>query len=301
MMLLDLQRKMASAVMRPLTADFGMRTATEDGRSMEAEASSFIKPGSRVSSFERLEIYNQQYWFRIMAALAEDFPGLRAVVGEKRFDALSIAYLTANRSASYTLRDLGSRLEEWLRSNPELTGSRHALAIDVVRLEWAYVEAFDNAQGPALTLNDLSALNEKSRLSLQPHVRLLKLEYPVDDFIIAIHRAQPSSTIASNAVSKKKQKKPRGHHDLKQMRPAKTYLAVHRFDNFVYYKNLEPEAFRLLSALAHDASLGDALEEAFENSSIADDRRALHVREWFATASELGWFCIHQLRPQTHQ
>lgn len=298
MMLLELQRKMASAVMRPLTANSGMRSKTEDGRLMHAEAASFIKPGSRISSFERLEIYNQQYWFRIMAALAEDFPGLRAILGEKRFAALSIAYLMTNRSTSYTLRDLGSRLEQWLRSNPELTGSRHALSIDVVRLEWAYVEAFDNAQEPALTLSDLTELNEDSRLSLQPHVRLLELEYPVDNFIIAIHRNQPSSTIASNAVSKRKT---RGKNAFGDMPPAETYLAVHRFDNFVYYKSLEPETFRLLSAFGRNASLGNALEEAFANSSIADDRRALLVGEWFATASELGWFCKPQFRPPSQQ
>lgn len=233
-----------------------------------------------------------------MAALAEDFPGLQAILGEKRFVALSIAYLTAARSVSYTLRDLGSRLEQWLRSNPKLTGSRHALSMDVVRLEWAYIEAFDNAQEPALTLSDLSALNENSRLSLQPHVRLLVLEYPVDDFIIAIHRKQPTSTIASNAVSKKKAG---GRIAFRSIRPAKTYLAVHRFDNFVYYKHLEPEVFRLLSAFARDASLGNALEEAFVDSSIKDDRRALHVGEWFAIAAELGWFCKHQHQLQTQQ
>ena len=298
MTLLELQRKMASAVMRPLTANYRMRDKTEDGRSMYAEANCFIKPNTRVDSFERLEIYNRQYWFRIMSALAEDFPGLQAILGERQFDALSIAYLTANRSHSYTLRDLGSRLEQWLRANPKFAGSHHALSIDVVRLEWAYVEAFDSAGEPALNLDDLSVLDENSRLSLQPHVRLLELEYPVDDFIIAIHRAQPTSTIASNAVSKKTCREQQVCGDVQ---PAKPYLAVHRFDNSVYYKRLEPEPFRLLSAFARKASLGDALELAFADSPIADSLRASLVQEWFATASELGWFCKHSHQPETQQ
>jgi len=293
MTLLELQRKMASAVMRPLTANYRMRDKTEDGRSMHAEAICFIKPTTRVDSFERLEIYNRQYWFRLMSALAEDFPGLQAILGEKQFEALSIAYLTANRSHSYTLRDLGSGLGQWLRANPKWAGSRYSLSIDVVRLEWAYVEAFDRAEEPALTLSDLSVLDENSRLSLQPHVRLLELEYPVDDFIIAIHRAQPSSTIASNAVSEKTS---REQQVFGEMQPAKTYLAVHRFDNSIYYKRLEPETFRLLSACSRYASLGDALELAFADSPIADGLRASLVRECFATASELGWFCKPQYR-----
>ncbi len=44
---------------------------------------SFIAPNSRLTSFERLEIYNRQYWFRVLGALAEDFPALRSVIGAR--------------------------------------------------------------------------------------------------------------------------------------------------------------------------------------------------------------------------
>ena len=49
---------------------------------MRAVASELIKPNDRLTSFERLEIYNRQYWFRILSGFAEDFPGLRAVSGQ---------------------------------------------------------------------------------------------------------------------------------------------------------------------------------------------------------------------------
>jgi len=74
MSLEQIQREMARAVMTPLTADEQMRREASDGRSMERIAASFIAPNSNLSSFERLEIYNRQYWFRILGALAEDFP-----------------------------------------------------------------------------------------------------------------------------------------------------------------------------------------------------------------------------------
>src|SRR5271163_431570 len=160
MTLLELQRKMANAVMQPLTTNYTMRTKTADGRLMRTEASSFIKPNDRLTSFQRLEIYNRQYWFRLISAFTEDFPGLNAIIGEKKFDVLTIAYLIENPSTSFTLRNLGSKLEQWLRNNPERIGKRHALAIDVVRLEWAYIESFDNGQLPPLLLRELAALNE---------------------------------------------------------------------------------------------------------------------------------------------
>jgi hypothetical protein len=87
----SLQREMAAVVMQPLTADEQMRARTADGRSTSAVAESFIAPNSRLTAFERLEIYNRQYWFRVLGALAEDFAGLTAVIGERAFEKLSIA------------------------------------------------------------------------------------------------------------------------------------------------------------------------------------------------------------------
>ena len=114
---------------------------------------------SRLTSFERLEIYNRQYWFRIISAFAEDFPGLAAVVGQTAFDRLTRAYLAECPSQSFTLRNLGSQLEGWLENHPVYAGKKTALALDVVRLEWAYIEAFDNAEERALTLADMGQLD----------------------------------------------------------------------------------------------------------------------------------------------
>ncbi len=288
MTLLELQRTVADSVMRPLTPDFGMRKRTADGRSMRAHAATFIKPGKSLTSFERLEIYNRQYWFRVLSAFAEDFPGLNAALGQKRFDAMAVAYLADNPSSSYTLRNLGSGLVDWLRKNPKWTGKRYDLVLDIARLEWAYVEAFDNGEKPALASADLAHCSAESQLVLQPHVRLLDLSYPVDDFIIAVHRAQPEASFASNAVGEGRKSSVRR---MAPIRPEPVYLAVHRFDYSVYYKRLDPEAYRTLRALSNGGNLGDALTEGFAGSSIPEQEQPSRVQEWFATWAELGWFC----------
>jgi hypothetical protein len=114
MTLLELQRQMSEDVRRPLAAGFEMQQVREDGRSMAEVAKSYVKPHDRLSSFERLEIYNRQYWFRVTGSASEDFPALAAVLGSKRFDALVLAYLQENPSTSFTLRNLGARLPMWL-------------------------------------------------------------------------------------------------------------------------------------------------------------------------------------------
>jgi Putative DNA-binding domain len=98
MNLLELQRQMFEDVRRPLTSDFAMQQKTEDGRSISELAESYIKPNDRLTSFERLEIYNRQYWFRTIAAVSEDFPALAAVLGSKRVsDATPRTRLKAER------------------------------------------------------------------------------------------------------------------------------------------------------------------------------------------------------------
>ncbi len=131
MNLLELQRRMFEDVRRPLTSDFAMQQKTEDGRCINELAESYVKPNDRLTSFERLEIYNRQYWFRTIAAVSEDFPALAAVLGSKRFDSLVLAYLKENSSTSFTLRDLGARLPQWLEDHPEFAPTRHALVLDV--------------------------------------------------------------------------------------------------------------------------------------------------------------------------
>src|SRR5271156_4239993 len=114
MNLLELQRRMSQDVMRPLTPDFEMQAVTENGLQTTEIALRYIKPNDRLTSFERLEIYNRQYWFRVIAAVSEDFPALGAVIGSKRFDSLVLSYLKENSSTSFTLRNLGARLPRWL-------------------------------------------------------------------------------------------------------------------------------------------------------------------------------------------
>ena len=164
-----IQRSMFNAVRQPLTAAEGMRRQSTDGRSMNGIAEKIIKPNDRLTSFERLEIYNRQYWFRVLGALSEDFEGLRLIIGDRVFEKLSIAYLRDCPSRSFTLRNLGSGLESWLRSHTEFVKGVEEIAIDMVRLEWAEIESFDEAAKPKQTEADLATLGPDPQFSLQPH------------------------------------------------------------------------------------------------------------------------------------
>ena len=150
MKLAPLQRAVARAVMQPLTRSERMRRTAPGGGRMSAYAARFIKPNDRLTSFERLEIYNRQYWFRLLSSMIEDFPGLQAILGSQRFESMCKVYLTECPSRSFTIRNLGAHLETWLCQNPSWARDRRVLALDMVRLEWAEIEAFDGQAKPTL-------------------------------------------------------------------------------------------------------------------------------------------------------
>jgi hypothetical protein len=295
MKLAAIQRSMARAVMTPLTPSERMRPTASDGRSLRKVAAEIIKPNDRLTSFERLEIYNRQYWFRVLSAFAEDFPGLRAVLGERRFDATAKAYINDCPSRSFTLRNLGSKLEAWLGKNPKWLGTRRQLALDMVRLEWADIEAFDGKSEAALKPADLAGADpEILRLQLQPYIQLLDLHFPVDDLLLEV-KSDDDQDFASNAFNERhKQKRVRA---VARLKPSTIFLAVHRLDDSVYFRRLEREEFLILKDLRAGKTLGRAVDSALRKSTIAPDARPAQVQHWFQTWATLGWFT----RSDTHE
>lgn len=290
MKLAALQRTMARAVMQPLTQAERMQSTAPGGKSMRGYAARFIKPNERLTSFERLEIYNRQYWFRLLSSMIEDFPGLRAVLGDRRFEAMSKAYLVDCPSQSFTLRNLGGRLEGWLRKHPKWAAARQQLAIDITRLEWADIEAFDGAAKPALRPEELAAeAGAELRLQLQPYVRLLDLHYPVDDLLLEVRKEDEDTDFASNAFQEKHKRK--RVQAVAKLKAAEILLAVHRMDDSVYFRRIERGEFQILRALEQGKPLGKAIEVAFRKSPVPVEERPGMVRQWFQNWAALGWFC----------
>lgn len=257
---------------------------------MSAYAARFIKPNDRLTSFERLEIYNRQYWFRVLGSMAEDFPGLRAILGERRFDDMCRAYLTECPSRSFTLRNLGARLESWLRRNHKWILGTRVLALDMVRLEWADIQAFDGEAEPAFRLEDLNRVSvPRLRLRVQPYVQLLELRYPVDDLALEVRKDGNAAEFASNALAEhRKSVKVRA---VAALEPEQIFLVVHRIDFSVCFRRVEREKFALLSALRSGKTIERAVELAFLRSSIPEFDRGGYVRHCFQTWATWGWFC----------
>jgi hypothetical protein len=186
------------------------------------------------------------------------------------------------------LRDLGATLPAVRAAHPEFGGHRHRLAVDVACLELAYVDTFDGKHLDPLTMEEAQAIGPDSRLSLQPHLQLLELAYPVDDLVLAVKKETPEVDIVSSAAT---QRHAQDHAKIPPIKREAVFLAVHRYDDSVYYRRLERETFLLLRGLRAGASVAVAASQAFAKSKLAPDAQATLLQGSFAHASQLGWLC----------
>ena len=279
-----LQRLMTHALVRPLTKHDGLQPKWIDGRPMTEVAAEFIKPNDRLSAFERLQLYNRMYWFRLLDNMHDDNPGLRALLGDKKFTRLIEVYLAKYPSRSFTLRNLCSRLTQFIREEPRWTAPYTRLALAVTRFEWAQTLAFDEAQLPVLTAAEIARTPPaRLRMRLQPYVTLLALDYPVDSYVITVKQRNALRSEASNAVdgarAATRQKQ------VARPRRERVYVAVHRMENRLYYKRLERPAFLILAAIG----AGKSLEEAVTAGGARV--KPEQVGAWFAAWMELSWLC----------
>jgi len=292
MNLAQFQRTFFDLMRQPLTVASGQRSHTLGGQSVKAIADDLVTPGPLLTPFDRLELYSQGYWFRILDALRGEFPGLRAVVGRERFERLASAYLADCPPDSFDLRRLGARLAAWLADHPDYAPGRERAALDMARLESAEIEARDAAESPALSTAELGQLGGDPSLQLQPHLRLLDLAYPVDKVLTGVRRraAERSSGAAESETRETVRR-------IAIPRPQGVHLAVHRREDAIYIKRLAPAAFGLLEALQHGRPLSDALQAAV-NHSRGDVRHvAGALQQWFAEWAALGWFCQPAAEP----
>ncbi len=248
-----------------------------------------VEPSKRRTSVERLEVYANAYYARLLECLRDEFPALLHAAGEEVFDGLAFGYLQSYPSHSYTLSELSRQFAQYLEEtrprdedDPSGEPSWPDFMIDLVRLERCYSEIFDGPGAERLTLLRAEDLRDlapeawaESRLTCVPCLRLLSLRYPVHEYATAVREKQDP--------------------DLPDPQP--TWLAVSRINYVVRRWTLTRVQFELLTALIAGETVGSAIERAAKlavESGESVDRLAESLRDWFAEWSAGGFFLAIQ-------
>ena len=232
---------------------------------------SILTGSSKLDPANRIAVYANAYFARLVDCLGEVFPILKRTLGEEAFEGFAAEYLRENPSRSYTLHRLGLRFPEFLAVTrpPREDASQPDWAdflVDLARFELELYEVFDGPgieDGPRLDVARLEALDgpaaEIARLTPAPCLRLVATAFPVSEFYTLARAAAPDA-------------------ELEFPDPQPSWVALTRRDYVVRRLPLAAGEYALLKQLKEGAAFGPALEAA----AVRDDLDEATVGAWFA-------------------
>lgn len=170
----------------------------------DPQVAALIAPGPRGNANARLAVYYNAYRERLVEALATDFEALAAVLGDEAFRAACLGYVEATPSRFRNIRWYGGGLANFLGSTPPWD-ARPELA-ELARFEWTLTLAFDAADAPVVTFEDLTGVPPEAwatlRMQLHPSLHLLSLRTNAPALRMAVGSggALPAQTMQDDPV-----------------------------------------------------------------------------------------------------
>lgn len=279
--LLKLQQQFGAAISTPLEllddeANFRVRTEKYDLSLIKLLVP---RHDLGLSGVDRLATYNQQYWFRLLSTMQEEYPLLARLTGPRVFAQLVMDYLQQFPSNSASLRDLSRLLVTFMSMDGQYNRDNWVQAAE---LEYLFIHAFDAGRLPVLDLSALSIEQQQQHLGkplqFQPDVRLFVESWNLVELrLIAKAENDPEGVLLIPA---------HGVH----------HWAIHRHDQRVKAEPLGPLQHQLLHQLQQGSPLELAVEHVAQQTD--DHGRAFmeeRITSWFDHWRRLGWFA----QPQT--
>jgi hypothetical protein len=126
-----------------------------------------LRPPARAESVaETFAVYHDGFRLRMAEFLANDYPVLRAALGEMAFDAMAEAFWRARPSKFRNARWFGASLPEFLRTAPVYRAD--SFVCGVAALEAGLAQSFDAEDAAELPISALAAIRQED----WPHLRL---------------------------------------------------------------------------------------------------------------------------------
>jgi hypothetical protein len=240
-------------------------------RAAEVEAQARVVVGGLLSAGDRIEIYRNGYWSRLVECLRDDYPAVAHALGAPAFRALCLAFIEAHPPRSASLNFYGAPFAAYCAARP---GAELGFAAELARLEWAVVEAIhadaDRLIGPAsFSARGARELDlERACLEPSPALRVLSMSHPAHVYYQAFLDGEDPSPPGAEP----------------------SHVAVCRRGDDVWRIPLEAPLVRVLGLLIGGAPLGQALSAL---PDVAPERlavRAAELRRAFAEWVACGFF-----------
>ncbi len=243
--------RLQTILYRLITAPGGVDDGLAEERALGLDAlAELIRGDDRLSARDRLAIYANAYFYRLLDVCREDFPATAAVLGDAHFHNLITGYLLDYPPTEPSIQYAGRYLADFLGGHP-LRASRPFIA-DLARLERTLIESFHAADATPLAAAALSALAPAEwpalGLALHPAVRILDLEWHVEDVMRAVEEGKTPEAPT----------------------PGPLKLLVWRRNSRVHYRELEPGESAALTLAANGTTFAAICTAVAEESRAAE-------------------------------
>ena len=247
-----------------------------------ADVEDVISRSEALSSVDRLGVYGNAYFARLLECMRESFPSMVHALGEETFDEFAFGYLQAYPSTSYTLNHLADRFPRFLQeTRPDQESHEQGVInwpdflIDLATLELAFEKVFD---GPGVENEQLVDAERLSSITpeIWPEVRLrpvvclqlLEFRFPVNAYFTAARKEEADDLPA----------------------PEPEYVALTRRNYVVRRFDLSQSQYALLTALGDGMTVDEAIGSAADCFDGTMEELAGQLRQWFQDWAAVGFF-----------
>jgi Putative DNA-binding domain len=189
-------KNIQTTIYRLIVAPGGVVEALTSETGLPPDGLDGLLPGGRLlTARERLEIYANAYFYRLLDVFKEEFPATLAILGEVNFHNVVTGYLVDYPPTEPSILHAGSHLPDFIRAHP--LSERWRYLGDLARLERTALEIFHAPDAPAL---DAATMREAPPhqwpsmiMRAHPASRILEMKWRVDELLHAIESGEPWS------------------------------------------------------------------------------------------------------------
>lgn len=213
-----------------------------------------------VGASKRLGIYYDAYRLRIIETLQTHYPKLHALLGDDLFENVARLYIDAFPSTHRNMRWVGNQMSLHVRN----TLAQHPIAAEMASFEWALGLAFDAANQPTLTLNDLANIPFESwgeiTFAFHPSVQLLNIQWNV----VSIWQALDAETTPPAPIQ------------------TNTPCLIWRADLNSHYRSIDKDEYQAIQQVMNGTSFGGLCEQLQlgHNEEEATQQAANYLAAW---------------------
>jgi hypothetical protein len=250
---------------RLITDPEGVEAALDAERALPwGGIGSLIRGDERLSPVDRLRIYADAYFYRLLGVLREDYPATVAVIGDDQFRDVVRAYLAEYPPSRPSISYAGEFLADFLRRHA--IARRYPFIADLARLERVLIEVFHGPDASSLSEAQLRAIPPARwpsiRLRAHPAAQVVDVGWRVGEIRRMVDEGKQWCAPAARA----------------------SRILVWRQNGVTYYRELEggveSGALDLLLKGATFAALCEAIAAECAGDAVAEVNRL--TRRWLA-------------------